>query len=165
MQEGKDGGSSGGEGVCVRGRREHIAEEVYVTKAALNFCNPFFLSFFFFFPSLLCLPLRLFSLSHSLALPPLISPLPLYFAPYFLLQHLPPFPSTSCPLSPPCLSPCLSLSPSLLSLSAVQHSDYHSSHRVRPDSQILLSTLLHHLLLEGAMERERLRQRKERRQG
>lgn len=44
----------------------------------------------------------------------------------------------------------------------MQHSDYHSSHRVRPDSQILLSTILHHLLLEGEKERERETEREER---
>lgn len=59
-------------------------------------------------------------------------------------------------------SPRLSLPHPLssFSLSAVQHGDYHSTHRVRPDSQILLSTILHHLLLVGAMEGEKLRQGK-----
>lgn len=122
-------------------------------------------SFFLLYPSPHISPFSLppFSLSRSLALcvstppPPrtLICPLisTAALAPLFLYL-IPPIP----PSSPFLL---LSLSPSLLFLSAVQHSDYHSSHRVRPDSQILLSTLLHHLLLEGAMESERLRQREE----
>lgn len=104
----------------------------------------FFVSFFLPFSSHVSLSSLLRS-SSSHPHPRLILP------PSFLLPHLPPSPSISCPLS---LPPRLSLAPSLLSLSAVQHSDYHSSHRVRPDSQILLSTLLHHLLLEGGTERE-----------
>lgn len=78
-----------------------------------------------------------------------------------------PFISTAA-LAPPYMPPFLPLLPvshsltplSSFSLSAVQHGDYHSTHRVRPDSQILLSTILHHLLLVGAMEGEKLRQRK-----
>lgn len=115
-----------------------------------------FLSFFIH-----CL-LRL-SLSHCHALLLSFFPLPTLLCPLFSTGALAPLSLYPMPLSLPLLSPCLSLAPSLLSLSAVQHSDYHSSHRVRPDSQILLSTLLHHLLLVGAVERERLRQRKERR--
>lgn len=87
-----------------------------------------------------------------------------FFAPLCLLPHLPP---PYIPLFLPLLPVSHSLTPSLpsLSLSAVHHGDYHSTHRVRPDSQILLSTILHHLLLVGATEGEKLRQRQKRRCG
>lgn len=119
-------------------------------------------SFFLLYPSPHISPFSLppFSLSRSLALCVSTPPTHFNLPPHFYCRTCPPFSLPHTP-SPSLFSLSLSLSPSLLFLSAVQHSDYHSSHRVRPDSQILLSTLLHHLLLEGAMESERLRQRKE----
>ena len=135
--------------------------EVYVTIAVLTFCKPLILSLCLCpFHSFLFVPLLP---SSSQTLPALFCLLYFFFTAALAplsLYLMPPFPP-----SPPSLSlPC---SLSSFSLSAVQHSDYHSSHRVRPDSQILLSTILHHLLLGGAMERERERdrQRKERREG
>lgn len=109
----------------------------------LKQCSVFAL-FVFVFP--------LDSLSRSLTpffyLPPQPLPPPFLVSCAAALAPLSLF--TSCPLFiHPSLPPVLPSSPSL-ALSAVQHSDYHSSHRVRPDSQILLSSLLHHLLLEGA---------------
>lgn len=132
------GGTGEGDGVCVKGKREHDTEEVYVTKAVLNFL--FFLSLSYTTSSLFV---------HHSPHPPCLFYLPPHFC-----RTFPPFPSIPCPRFLPLLPACLSLAPSLLSFAAVQHSDYHSTHRVRPDSQILLSTLLHHLLLEGATERE-----------
>lgn len=122
-----------------REKGEHDTEEVYVTKAVLNVL--FFLSLSYTTSSLFC---------------PSVPPIPraCFICPLVSVALSPPFPSIPCPRFLPLLPACLSLAPSLLSFAAVQHSDYHSTHRVRPDSQILLSTLLHHLLLEGATERE-----------
>lgn len=85
-------------------------------------------------------------------------PLLVFFLPLYCYCRTCP-PSFHAPFPPS--SRCLSLPhPSLPSLSLQCSSDYHSTHRVRPDSQILLSTILHHLLLVGATEGGKLRQSK-----
>lgn len=112
--------------------------------SVLSFCLSFFLTFF------LCL-LPSLSLSHSPLLPSTLF-CPLFstaaFAPLFSLYLMPPL--LPLPVSPSLPLFFLSLQCSTVIIIPLTESG--------PDSQILLSTLLHHLLLEGASERERLRQ-------
>lgn len=156
--------------VCRKERMRGVKEKMYILITQWSVFISFFLSILFiyiFLFSFFPVPLSFSVLFVTLPCPTMLTP-PLpdthphtLFCPHSSIAALASHSIYPMPLSLSLLSPSLSLTSSLLSFSAVQHSDYHSSHRVRPDSQILLSTLLHHLLLEGAMERERLRQKKE----
>lgn len=86
----------------------HDTEKVYVTKAVLNFCNPFFFlfsfflfSFFVFFSLFPLCPTLLTSSSHPL--PTSICPLfPTAALAPLSLYLMPPFPPSSLSLSLPC---------------------------------------------------------------